>query len=285
MSAMTRTTTPIPQARFALRRAAFVTVACILASSVALGGRPESLALGLGAAAVLLALSGVLRRLHLRPETLGLGGVLGAVVGALAPLPAEYLIPSMALGTIVAHGLLFGGWSERLGLRFDLKRRRSLTSPLSADRLWRGLVPGASHPDDHFSGRLIDFDRDRDDLDTLYLRMDAGDHRHHDMTVTILAQSHHRHCRYMIEAEGGDMLVDLVLAPAPGGRHKVDCQIVRHGLGLAEALDGWFGSADLDFALGRNLRSLQSARPTAAKATASLPHFGLRMRPDYRAST
>lgn len=279
MSAPSPPRHPTVPARLPLRRAGFVAVACILAAALEVGPGPEALGWGMLAALAMLALSPLLARLGLRPESLSTG----AVLGALVPLPLHLLPGATLVGALLVQALLHGRGSGRLGPRFDLIRRQTLISPLSADRLWRGLVPGASHPDDHFSGRMIDFDRDRDDLDTIYLRMDAGEHRHIDMTATILEQEALRRCRYVIEQNSAEMTVDLEIRPSGAEHHRIDCRIARRGLTLGQALDGWFGGGDLDFALGRNLHGLQ---PDAASGRMELgaPRFGLGQHQGHRAS-
>lgn len=125
---------------------------------------------------------------------------LGYVTMALLPLPLAVLPPVFVIGTLAAFHLLYGRWADRIGLRLGLDSHRRSQVNQPAATVWTALLPGEGHPDDHWSGQLLDFDHDKDDADTVYLRFHNGTDLYDDATLTYLERVPGKSCRYLLES-------------------------------------------------------------------------------------
>ncbi len=178
-------------------------------------------------------------------ESLGIG----LVFACLWNPPAIAFWVFAMICAVGVHVLIHGQWSDRTPLRLALTSHRVSQVAASPAMVWATLVPGESHPDDHWTGTLTDFDHDPDDPLTTYLRYSAPDGLFEDVTVTFLDHSPLRQCRYVIErsedhlAAAGIMLIDIVEPVAN------QCQITSHltyaelppRIALGRWLDDTFG--------------------------------------------
>ncbi|SLN53896.1 hypothetical protein [Roseisalinus antarcticus] len=228
-----------------MRRLNVLAVCAILAASQVTETLPALLAAGLGAlcfgALVLIAIPAWRQAL----EVAGIGAVLASV----APLPID-MLPGIWLGlSALSYVLLYGSWHNRPALRLNLETRRRISVPGSPAAVWRRVVPGASHPADHWSGKLIDFDADKDDLDTLYLRFRTADGLFEEASIAFLEKTKPLRCRYLIEranAAGTDEAeVTLTISQNPDdGGCTVETVMIQPELPPGIALARWFDEVD-----------------------------------------
>lgn len=180
---------------------------------------------------------------------------LALAVTALLPVPTvalPFLVPVMAY---LADLVLYGRWWDRTPVRLGLVSRQTAILHGTLNTIWGRLVPGASHPDDHWSGTLIDFDADPDDALTLYLRHADPDGPPEEMTLTFLERTPPTHCRYLLErqTEGlpDEAEIHLALSPVGRGCTEVSSTLRQAALSPRTALARW-----LDDAMGDEWDSL-----------------------------
>ena len=178
-------------------------------------------------------------------EALGIG----LVMAALLNLPASGFPLAVVACAALAHLAIHGRWSDRTALRLGMVSHKTARVTANPAQVWAALIPGEGHPDDHWSGTLMDFDHDPDDPFTTYLRYRAPGGLHEDVTVTFLDHDGPSFCRYVIErceegfADAGIMTITITV-PEPG-----QCQIDSHltfdalpaRLALGRWLDDTFG--------------------------------------------
>lgn len=227
------------------RRIAALGLGALAASLIAIGLAPFTLMAG--AAGVVLASIIVLLVPHRRQwvEALAIGLVPAALMGP----PVTVMPIAIAAWAVLAHYFIHGRWSDRLPLKLRMHSHRQASADGTLARLWAVLIPGEGHPDDHWTGTLIDYDGDPDDPMTVYLRFRTSDGLHEEMTMTILDQDAPHYCRYHIErAEDGlsdDAVTEIRLSTDVDGQCRIDSSLTQDELtprlALAHWLDDSFG--------------------------------------------
>ena len=172
-------------------------------------------------------------------------GGLGAVIAVL--LPDALMAPALFFAPVLVCFVLYGPVLDRTTLRFTLISTRKMIAPQPIPEAWSAVVPGEGHPSAHWSGKLIDFGRDDDDDDTIYLRFRADDVIYDEMIVTILDADYPSRAKYAQEAsgeaEGQDMTVQLDLTGLEGDRTEIRSETLIEDLPLRQALSLWFDDA------------------------------------------
>ena len=230
-----------------IRRLTFTSVCAILATSLLTAQTYAPLVAGLAAIAAGVLVLVIAPSWRRGLEVCGVG----AVLTALAPVPAELLPGLWILLSALSYVLLYGAWHNRPSLALGIETRRSLEVDQPPQTAWRHLVPGASHASDYWPGTLLDFAPDKDDPDTLYARFRTADGLFEEATVTFVDKHKPTFCHYMIERctdLGGDMVnqqveVTLRLNGDQAGT-TVEALIQEPELPPATALARWFDEAD-----------------------------------------
>lgn len=211
-------------------------------------------------------------------EVLGLG----ALIAAALPAPLALFPGLMLLFSALAHVILYGRWSDHPAFRLRLETRRQVQVKDSAAVVWHHIVPGSAHPDDHWTGTLIDFDADEDDPDTLYLRYRTDDGLFDEATVTFLQKDKPRFCRYLLERNRKPGTEEAEVT------HRITeyedgCDIetttIQEGLPPRIAIARWFDDSDSDLGeagldLIENRRHYSVPAMARIRARRSLPVDG-----------
>ena len=168
-------------------------------------------------------------------------GAIALTLAALFPVVTElWLSLAVLIGGALLH-LLHGGGAERLPLRLRLTSHREARADLPIAHVWRRLVPGQGHPDDYWTGTLVDFDCDPDDEMTLYLRHRAPNGLFREATVSFLDQMRERFARWMIEDEtaptGEHCEIEVRLTPEGDFCTRISSELTYRNLPLGRALD------------------------------------------------
>lgn len=221
------------------RRIIVLVLGAMLCGALALGVGLGSLICGIIAlsAACILIMLAPNRRTWI--EALGIG----LVFAALMNLPASSFPLATVACAALAHLAIHGRWSDRTAVRLGLISRRTARVGATPAHVWAALIPGEGHPDDHWSGTLLDFDHDPDDPFTTYLRYRARDGLHEDVTITFLEHDGPSHCRYVIErfeegfAEAGIMAITIT-EPEPN-LCQIDSRLTFEALPARVALGRW----------------------------------------------
>lgn len=193
------------------RRMVVLVLGAMLAGALGQGIGP--FVLWFGVAGLALAGSIILIAPHRRAwiEALGIGLVLATLPGLDAGVLPLAVIASAALTHLAVHGR----WSDATPLRLGLVSHRISRVRATPAQVWAALIPGESHPDDHWTGTLVDYDHDPDDPYTTYLRYRTPDGLHEGVTITFLDHVPLQTCRYVIErfdegfAQAGDLTLRL----------------------------------------------------------------------------
>ncbi|SHI61791.1 hypothetical protein [Wenxinia saemankumensis] len=221
---------------------------------LAVGGTALIAALRLGPSALvvyaaILAYVGAVLVLRLLPARRRLIEVatLGSLATAPFPVATELWIALSALFATALWHLLYGSWGERARLRFTLVSVRRAVAPLPADAVWQRLVPGSSHPDDYWTGTLLDFDADPDDPLTLYARFTTPEGLFTEATFTFLAAAPPESAIFEIDSETvpdeEEVALALRLEEVDHFRTQIDSRMTRANLPLRLAASHWFDDA------------------------------------------
>jgi len=225
------------------RRLIFSVVAVMLAASLIFGGGPQSLLAGAIAAALCVHIILLFPNQRRLCETTALG----FWFAALLDLPIESLPVSTAAGAALFWTFLYGTWTERAGWHLASTSSSKAHIDLPADQVWSALIPGESHPDDYWSGTLVDFDHDSEDADTVYLRFDSKRAMPEEMTLTFLEREPNKFCRYYLERDGlcgfEDMTVTVSMREPDEGSCDVETTIEQLGISVGNALLYWFDNS------------------------------------------
>ena len=169
---------------------------------------------------------------------------LGMVVTACLPLPIDVLPTTLAGSSFLMNTLMYGRWTDNIGpgLRLRIDRRAKVSAPPA--RIWGAIVPGEAHPDDFWNSRLVDFNHDPDDVDTVYLRMRRETGLCEEMTLTFLERDMGVSCRYILEREEpngrDDMVRSLTIKPTGPRECEVHSVMEQNNLPYRIALLRWF---------------------------------------------
>lgn len=253
------------------RRRILLCVLCfMLAAGLLFGPGLRSLGAGLAGAAFSAALIVLLPQHRRLSESAGLGLVAAALLPVLPVLLPVFWIA----GTGLVYALLYSDWADRTPLRLSLDSTRTSQVGLPCARTWAALIPGEAHPDDHWTGTLIDFDRDPDDADTLYLRFRGTGGLHDEVTLTFLERVRPYRCRYHLEHDDSrgadDRMMTLSLSPTSPTTCRIESRMVQEAMPIRLAIGRWFDDAygdELDsFAALVNMRRDWSLRGFKAAA-------------------
>ncbi len=181
----------------------------------------------------------------------------GAFIAALIHVPAEAMTAATIGLSFLFHAAAYGQWSDRLGLSLTIKINDTRDVAGRAVDVWDYLVPAEGHPDDYWSETLIDFSRDPDDEETVYIRFRHLSGLVHEMTITFLERKAGRGCRYYVENDEmdgrGDMEVSLRLEKLDTGGIRILSEIEQKNLPPRIAIARWF-----DDNFGRDFNGLRS---------------------------
>ncbi len=164
---------------------------------------------------------------------------LGLFVAAILPLPI-----GIGLGTAVAGGV---GWMLHRApftLRRKVRQTRGIQSELTPDELWAKLMPGASAPEEFWTGRVSDCHADPEDPETLYLTLgpEGTETGENEATATILEAKAPELGRYHLEtglgAERREGIVEFVI-DAFGPTSQVTIRFTEEAVPLGRALTEW----------------------------------------------
>lgn len=225
------------------RRIYFATCSAMLCTTLVAGPGPMPAAAG-----ILALLTGGLIVMFALPhrrwiESFGLA----APVAALLPLSEPLFASSLILFTALAHKFFAMQPGRFMPLLVTMSSQRSAKVAGNIQTLWPRLIPGASHPDDHWTGTLVDFDNDPDDHETIYLRYRNSDAMPEEVTVTILEHEPNKHCRYFIERDIGASteasIMDITISEPEPGLCQIDSKLTYLPLPLRSALGRWFDDA------------------------------------------
>lgn len=230
------------------------------------------------AVAMALILLNLLPRARKLLETSAIGLLLAAPI----PLPIALYLPFALVLAAVAYHFLHGSWSKRTDLRFALASERTAMADLPIDALWERIVPGAGHPDDYWTGTLVDFDSDPDDALTLYLRFRGERDLFTEATVSFLELEAPRTCRFLIEPEsengGEEKTIILRLTEAGEFSTIIDSRVELAELPPNVAMQYW-----LDDTLGDEWDGLAYTSGRAQRWFASWPWLAEKLSSNARA--
>ena len=235
------------------RRYAVTGLGCLLAGLLGFGVGWQALVCGftgLACLSLVLILQPALRNWA---ETLTIGFVIAT---ALQLTPDVAASAGLVTGWLV-HQLAYGRVAERFGFHFRTLSEQRATIDGPARAVWAAIIPGEAHPEDVKSCALVDFDRDKDDPDTCYLRLETGDTLLEEMTLTHLERRRYERARFLIERDsdqGEQAYYTLVLEDTGEGATHAHLAMELSNASLGNALLHWFDD-DLTF----SLRAVQRA--------------------------
>ncbi len=223
------------------RRRIFVFAICaMLATSIHFGAGLHAIVAAIGAFAVALGL------LVYRADQRHLVECLALALLIVAPVPVPAYAYPVAV-SLVALGLarlIYGDGQKYLPIRLSLVSEHSAIVEGTRRSAWNALVPSASHPEDYWSGRLLDFNRDHLDPDTVYLSFLTPDDAVHEMTLSFLDNEAPAYCRFLLETERArvedDILVTIRLTDMGDGTCLIESRLSQDDLPLGTALARWF---------------------------------------------
>ena len=168
-------------------------------------------------------------------------GAVALTFAALFPVVTElWLALSVLIGGALTH-LLHGGAAERLPLRLRITSQREARAQLPVAHVWRRLVPGQSHPDDYWTGTLVDFDRDPDDPMTVYMRFRNNGGLYREATASFLDLHQERSARWLIDDErappGEHCELHVRVSPEGEFQTRISSELTYRNLALGRALD------------------------------------------------
>jgi len=222
------------------RRLFFFVVCSMLAASILFGAGFHAVVAATGALAIAMAI------LIFRPHQRDYVESIGAAMVAAAPLPLPldlYPLVTSVLAVAIRF-LAYSEFSTRLPLRLGLISERAALISATREEVWRAIVPSASHPEDYWSGKLLDFDRDPDDPETVYLKFIGYGNRIDEMTMTFLDRDEPSLARFWLEPARSigddDILVQLRITDMGEGEAIIESKLTQDAAPLRVALSHWF---------------------------------------------
>lgn len=195
-----------------------------------------------------------------------------ALLAAL-PVPADlYFSLSIAAAAVIFH-FLHGSWPRRSSLRFGLANERTAKAKLPLTATWQRAVPGSGHPDDFWTGTLVDFEADPHDPLTIYIRYRNAYGLYSEATLTFIEREPPTYCRFILEPEyhnGEDeRIFSIRLSEVGEFETLIETRVDISGLTLAQAATLW-----LDDNLGDEMGDMAETTLRRQKWVAEWP--GLR---------
>ncbi|NBX10543.1 MAG: hypothetical protein EBR05_12280, partial [Marivivens sp.] len=162
----------------------------------------------------------------------------------LIPIPADALPPAIVGLAFLSHSILYGHWSDALGLSLSVHAQHKGELGGQAEDVWISLVPAEGHPSDFWNPDLIDYNRDPEDPDTVYLRFRDETGLAEEMTLTFIAKTTGNYCRYFLERDEplgrDDMTVTIAIAEIDDALCLVETEIKQDALPPRIAIARWF---------------------------------------------
>ena len=178
---------------------------------------------------------------------------LALVLPAAAALPLHDVASPVALGagTLIAHILLHGRWSDKTPLRLRLISRRKANVAASVAQVWQALIPGEGDATAHWNGTLIDYAFDQDDPLTLYMRHASPTGIPAEATVTFLSKVRNRSAHFIYETNIEDLppgvtdeaVFQIRLSAEGRSTTLIESELIHHALPLRLALGRWLDDA------------------------------------------
>ncbi|MGZ9810389.1 hypothetical protein ACXN5S_07975 [Pseudoroseicyclus sp. H15] len=172
---------------------------------------------------------------------------LGFPIGALLPVDSDVRIGVILLVSVIFQRFFSDRSLDGLPFNVSLSSSRSARFNEPAREIWTRLIPGESHPEDHWTGTLIDFDRDSEDADTLHLRYRNPSGLFDEVTVTFLERRYPHHCRYYIQRSEGNLfeesVMDIRFTELGKGQTLIESQLRHEPLPVRTALTRWLDDA------------------------------------------
>ncbi len=229
------------------RRYIFTGLGCLLAGLLGFGVTWQAVVCGFASLACLSLVLMLQPALRNWAETLSAGFVIATAL----PLTPD-VAPSAGLVTgWIIHQLAYGRIASRFGLQFRNSSEQNIVIHATSIEVWNAVIPGEGHPEDVKSCALVDFDCDKDDRDTCYLRLETGDTLLEEMTLTHLERTRYKFARFMMErdTDGGEQtFYTLELRQNEDGTTNTRLGMELSNASLGNALLHWFDD-DLTFNL------------------------------------
>lgn len=238
------------------RRYIFTGLGCLLAGLIGFGVTWQAFVCGFASLACLSLVLLVQPALRNWAETITTGFLLAT---ALPFTPEVAPSAGLVMGWLV-HQLAYGRIADRLGFQFRALTEQKAHIKGSAREVWNAIIPGESHPSDVKSCELVDFDRDKDDPETCYLRLENGDSLLAEMTLTHLETKRFQRARFLIEADndhGEQTYYTLILEENADGSTYAHLSMELTNASLGHALLHWFDD-DLTFSLSAAQRASEN---------------------------
>lgn len=222
------------------RRLFVLIVGAMLAHAIHQGPGPAALGSAIAALLVGVAIIAATPRYRRLIEVSGLALPLAAFV----PLPGSALPAVFLVCASLVYLIVYGKSADAMPFRLGLVSKRKSLVQQPAIHTWAALVPGVSHPDDYWSGNLIDFDSDPDDPDTVYLRFETGDPLCEEKTVTFVDRTPYRFAHFLIESDHGDfsdeVMMQFRLEEPSVGECLIHSRLEQEAIPPRIAMERWF---------------------------------------------
>ena len=158
--------------------------------------------------------------------------------------PAALIAPVFLFASALTYGLLYSPLLDRRGPRFTATGTVVSEVAQAIDDTWAAIVPGEADPRVYWSGKLVDFSRDPDDPDLVYMRLRGEDGLLQDASAEFIdrvapdlayfAEEHG-------ENEDGEMwLIRHRLRPLARTQTQIESHLVAEDQPLRIALGHWF---------------------------------------------
>ncbi|WP_208349886.1 hypothetical protein [Pseudaestuariivita rosea] len=192
-------------------------------------------------------------------ELTGIGLLAESMVNYFFPSQYQYVSETLiggsvfVLSTLLAYVLLYGRWSDWLGITMSVSNRHRYKLRRSVEEIWSAIVPGAAPPDEYWTGNLAGFHQDREDPDTVNLRFQVGEDSFENMSITFLDQDPPNSCRYYFVGDGvedarsfDEGIFQIEISELRSGKSRVDTQLQHTAMRPREVLDYWLDDSFRD---------------------------------------
>lgn len=159
-------------------------------------------------------------------------------------VPPELMAPIFVAVTGAIYAVLYGRALDRTGLRFDASG--TLVSEIAAplEGVWAAIIPGEAEPSHYWSGDLVDYSRDPDDPNLIYMRMRRDDGLYEDATAEFIERDAPALAYYAEErgeSDDGDMwLIRHRLSAEGANKTRIESRLLAEDQPFRVALGHWF---------------------------------------------
>lgn len=163
---------------------------------------------------------------------------------AAAMMPPILMVPMFLAISVLTFGIFYTKFLDRFPVRIGLRSRKRFHVPFDRQTTWAKVVPGQGHVAAHWTGTMVNAQKDEDDENTVYLMFKDADNALEEVTLTYLTLTPHFTATYLLERDtniaGEEIIMSYKFAKAGPEKTTIISDMRVGGLPVRLAMKRYF---------------------------------------------